>query len=234
MGITVCLTSISPNIDILHPTLRSLVEQSLKPDRIVLYLSEEPYLLDKGFPGRKVPAFPPVVEVRWTKNTGPFRKLLPLLREYWGKDEIIITVDDDTVYHSELVEKMVTAYKETGCCIGCRCIYVGDPRTSEYVTTAARERDVYNFHTGKGAVLYHPSMFKHEGILSEDYLLFCPTGDDHWFNMWRMHLGTECLALNFKYMTRDLTKRSTALYHNFNEKANKLTFRRTADFIFSR
>ena len=236
MKVNVCLTSIFDNVGILKATLNSLLQQTRQPDAIILCLSEEPYLLDKGFPNRQLPdwlsAMP--VEILWTENTGPFRKLLPVLARLWYTDELIITVDDDTFYSPDLVETMVNAYSDTGSCIASRCMYCGDPRTMEYENLReAKECDVYNFHTGKGAVLYHPSMFSGTDVLSSNFLSLCPTGDDHWFNLWRMFNSIECVALNgYKYMYGDLTNKKMALYHNYNEMENKNMFRKTANHIF--
>ena len=112
--INVSLTSIYDNSERLKDTIDSLLNQTMKVDMIYVYLSENPYLLDRGF--KKVPEWltelvdSNKVSVRFVKNTGPYRKLLPLLEEKWNSDEIIITVDDDTVYKPKLVETMVDAY----------------------------------------------------------------------------------------------------------------------------
>lgn len=240
MKVNISLTTIRDNLHILEPTLYSLLNQSQRADRIVLYVSVEPYLQDKGILESDIPDWLKElpVEVRFVKNTGPYRKLLPLLEEIWDKDEIIITVDDDTYYNSDLVKTMVQTYKETGACVGCRCTHVGDPTKNEYENLQqALPSDLYNYHTGKGAVLYHPSMFKHKepqrGILGTEFLELAPTNDDHWFNIWRMYNDIPCIALKFPYMNSDLTNKEFALFHNYNERLNKLIFRKTTDFVFS-
>jgi hypothetical protein len=237
MKINVCLTSIYDNLGILQATLHSLLQQTHKADSIILCLSEEPYLLDKGFPNKKVPAWLLAlpVEILWTENTGPFRKLLPVLERLWSSDELILTVDDDTFYSPNLIETMYAKYAETGSCIACRCTYTGDPRENEYENLGvAKDADIYNFHTGKGGVLYHPDMFDGARIFNKEYLTLCPTGDDHWFNIWRMYNCVECVALkDYSYMYRDLTKKELALYHNYNEARNKEMFQKVAKHVFS-
>jgi len=245
--ITISLTSIYDNMSILKPTLESMLVQTRKPDRILLYLSTDAYLLDKGFKDKVIPAWlsgMTGVTVRWVPNTGPFRKLLPALEEVWvssassasvGEKHIIITIDDDTVYAPTLVEKMVERYNKTGFSVGCRCTFVGDPRVNEYITKpVAKEDDLYNFATGKGAVLYTADMFRPvAGVFGKEYLKLCPTGDDMWFNLWRMRNGIPLSVLTgYNYMARDLTSKNTALYHNYNEAANKKAFRDTADFVY--
>jgi hypothetical protein len=49
MKIYVSLTSIYDNQSSLLFTLKSIESQTRQPDKCYVYLSEEPYLLDKGF-----------------------------------------------------------------------------------------------------------------------------------------------------------------------------------------
>jgi hypothetical protein len=238
MKVIVSLTSIVGNLRTLQPTLTSLLCQTRPPDELRLYLSEERYLKDIGFAGKIVPPWLTELPIRiiWTENTGPYRKLLPVLQECWNDDTVIITVDDDTCYEEHFVENMVKAYTAWDCVVACRSVFVDNPVTTEYSThQKAKLHDVYNFHTGKGGVLYHPKFFHASGILeSREYLRLCPTGDDMWFNLWRMYKKVPCLYLGdvYNYMIFDLTNSATALWHNFNSVANSKMFRDTATFIF--
>lgn len=152
------LTSIKANESILKHCINSLLNQTLKPDAIYLYLSRSSYLLDTGY--SSVPnwleSLP--VHVIFVENSGPFRKLLPLLKSKWTTDELIITVDDDTVYSPNLIETMVKTYKDSGSCICCRGYLLTNH--DSYTLKSASGPSIYNFHTGKGAVLYSPSMFQ--------------------------------------------------------------------------
>jgi hypothetical protein len=234
----VSLTSIAGNLTALQPTLRSLLHQTHPPDEIRLYLSEEPYLKDTGFKDRALPAWLPLLPIRicWTENTGPYRKLLPVLEECWSEDVLLITVDDDTEYDSKLVETLVNAYAMWKCVVACRCFYMGDPRVATYSgSVAANPRDVGNFHTGKGAVLYHPSAFHGTAIVTaREFLRLCPTNDDLWFNLWRMWNKVPCVytGVYYTYIKADLTNPATALWHNFNSVGNTRMLKATAEFIF--
>ena len=88
MKIFVSLTSIFQNQEILLKTLKTICNQSLKPDKCFLYLSEMPYLLDLGFKNRKIndclknflDEQKNFIQTIWCDNTGPYRKLLPFLK----------------------------------------------------------------------------------------------------------------------------------------------------------
>ena len=131
--IYVSLTSIFKNQSILLETLKTLKNQSLQPDKIFLYLSEEPYILDDGFKNKKITNSDlqmfiknnEIFNVKWVKNIGSYRKLLPLLKEKWEEDCIIITVDDDACYDFHLIENLVNDYNKYNCAIG-YCGYFPD------------------------------------------------------------------------------------------------------------
>lgn len=71
------------------------------PDRIFLFISSEPFILDTGIPVEELPLallelsyyFP--FTIVYTDNIGPHRKLLPLLSKKWHEDCIIVTFDDE-------------------------------------------------------------------------------------------------------------------------------------------
>ena len=50
----ISLTSIFKKQDSLLQTLHSIMKQTKLPDKIFLYLSEEPYILDTGFKDKKI------------------------------------------------------------------------------------------------------------------------------------------------------------------------------------
>jgi len=240
MKISVSLTTIFDNIKMLKPCLFSLLHQTVPATNIYLFISREPYLLDKGF--SEVPAWLSKlpISIRWVPNTGPYRKLLPLLKEKWNSDEVIITVDDDTVYEPDLIEKMVAKYIESGgACVACRVNYLSGP-ANQYKLTEPKDSSIANFHSGKGGVLYHPSMFKQRvhphcegGIFETDYLTLCKTADDIWFNLWRMYNGVPCVVIkDYRYMMGDLTNKEFALYNRYNEIKNVEMYSNTVDFIF--
>ena len=100
----VSLTSIKSRIVYLERVVRSILSQSRAPDRVVLHLSEEPYLQDGGVPQETLPTGlltleqAGLLEIRYVANIGPYRKLLPILRAEWEANCVIVTADDDTIY----------------------------------------------------------------------------------------------------------------------------------------
>jgi len=248
----ISITSIAQQQRMLYDTLKSIKSQSVLPDKCYVYLSQEPYLLDTGFNDNNITDShllelinqnTDLFSIVWVENTGPYRKLLNLLHDKWDEDCVIITIDDDTVYHQDFIKDMIGDYKAAGCCIGNRCWYLPVGRSHEMSyqhTTPKRDVDIFNFHTGKGGVLYHPSYFrKTKDLIFEKsiYIDFCATTDDIWFNLLRMANEVSCAVgsrqfppvrgkRNGSYMTRDLCVGpggKFALYRNYNMRNNRNT-----------
>ena len=115
--LVVTLTTVPERMDRLAPVFRSLLDQTVAADRIILARPEvsrrsgQPYpRLDPPFPG---------VDVLDTTDEGPATKLLPaLLAE---PEAAIIVVDDDVIYPADFLEQMLAWHRRLpGAAIGWR------------------------------------------------------------------------------------------------------------------
>lgn len=77
--------------------VRDLMSGLKKPDKILFFISKEPHNIDKGIKPHEIPKINnPKVEFRYVENIGSLRKIIPIIKEYWGKEGIrIILYDDD-------------------------------------------------------------------------------------------------------------------------------------------
>lgn len=117
------LTTISSRIHELVPTLTSLLHGNLLPDKIYIFISKEPYLLDQGISIEEIKSKAPelvallrefpLVSIAFTANEGPHRKLLPLLAKHWNEDCVIITVDDHEIYGKSMLSSLVHGFVAT-------------------------------------------------------------------------------------------------------------------------
>ena len=239
----ISLTSIFKNQDLLLQTLQSIIKQSILPDKLFLYLSEEPYLLDTGFKDKKITNsnllklinYNSVIDIKWVKNTGSYRKLLPLLKDKWDEDCIIITIDDDTIYDTHLIENLVNDYYKHKCVIGYRGFTPSFDKLEnfDYFKRAKLQHlSLYNFLTGKGGILYKPEFFhKTKNLIFNDkiYLNTCDKQDDIWFNIVRILNNINCYVGKRKWMKKDLTN-GEGLFSNFNNikyGSNNKSFKNT-------
>lgn len=101
--VLVSLTSVSFRINEIGKSLYSILNGVVLPSQIYLFISEDPYLIDKGI--KIIPEFlltlsqQKMLKIIYTDNTGPYRKLLPILARYYhDPDTVIVTIDDDMSY----------------------------------------------------------------------------------------------------------------------------------------
>lgn len=246
LPIYISLTSIFKNQDILLKTLQSIIKQTRQPDKIFLYLSEESYILDTGFKDKKITNSNllkfindnSVIHIKWVKNTGPYRKLLPLLKDKWEEDCIIITIDDDTVYDHNLVKNLLYDYDKHKCVIGYRGFTPLFDKIENFEYDKRGELinlSLHNFLTGKGGILYKPQFFHRTSNLifnDEIFLKTCSKQDDIWFHIIRIFNNIECYIGKRKWLLSDLS--NVGLYCTFNKhnNTNSIAFKNTIGKLF--
>lgn len=190
--ITVSLTTTKSRLQVVRYTLLSLLEQSLQPDRIVLSISSQPYLLDEGI--IEIPSFlrnmaVDRLEIHWVKNTGPYRKLLPELAKA-NSNDYVITCDDDVIYGEKWLSRLTEAAEKHPDCIICG-------RARRPLTNIFGRTQGYNFWPivkdyridkamvpiGIAGVLYRISLIDLDFIFDESFIKIAPKQDDLWFKV---------------------------------------------------
>tara|TARA_B110001452_G_C15241431_1_gene429872 strand:- start:9781 stop:10554 length:774 start_codon:yes stop_codon:yes gene_type:complete len=249
MNIYVSLTSIYQKQNLLLNTLVSIKNQILLPTKCYIYLSTEPYLLDQGFKNKilnnDLQEFidkNDIFEVRWCENIGPYRKLLPLLKEKWNEDCLILTMDDDIFYHSNLINQLVSDYNKYKCCIAYRG-HTPNLNNINFETLKYEKgnspilKHLYNFANSGVGTVNHPSFYHKTGdlIFNLEYIKnYCETSDDIWYYLCRIVNNIETV-LNLKYNNyinfNMESHNSTALCINYNykNKTNENNLRKIAD-----
>ena len=113
-SLVVSLTTYKERIHDVHLTIESIMQQTVLPNRIILWLDENefddasiPIVLKKQI-GRGL-------EIRYCRNIKSFKKLIPTLKML--PEATIITVDDDVIYPYDMIERMMSHYREDPKCI---------------------------------------------------------------------------------------------------------------------
>ena len=205
----------------LFECLKNILKQSYKPTKIFIYLSEDASFFDDGFKDKKITneslltliSENEIYEVIWGKDIGSYGKLLPLLKRKWEEDCLIITFDDDTVYDYDLIKNLVSDYKKNKCLINYRgrkmhVESIKELQTFDYLKGEKRDnyKNLFNFPTGKGGILYHPSFFHgtKDLVFNEDiYGSICKTNDDVWFYLVRIANNVDCYIDNKAWLKQD-------------------------------
>lgn len=188
--IIVSLTSYEARFKDLEISLYSLLNQSLKPDRIILWLSDEieslndlPYEITKYIKNG--------LEIRFVKDIGSYTKAIYAFKEY--QEAIIVTADDDIYYPKKWLELLYHSYIAHPKDIQVHRAHRVKLKDRKILPYEKWEKHVQeesarfdNFLTGVGGVLYPPNCFLSEVFRNDIFLKYAPTADDIWF--WFMAL----------------------------------------------
>lgn len=112
--IIVNITSIYSRLDLCCATVWSLLCQKKLPDKIIIWLSHDSYMADKGVKDcpewvGQLNKIHNIIFVNFTDNIGPYRKIIPALRQY-PADYVLIYADDDVVYGTSWLSELCKTY----------------------------------------------------------------------------------------------------------------------------
>lgn len=107
--IVVSMALIKKRIDNIEEIIESLLNQSLQPDKILIYVSKEAFHLDDGIQPKELPKIDDKrIEFCFVKNIGSLRKLFFTYKKYKNKPETkIILLDDDKKLGKNTLEKLI-------------------------------------------------------------------------------------------------------------------------------
>ncbi len=199
-GVVVSITSYPARFYDLHFTLHSLLSQTFKPERVVLWLGEEK--LPQGrdsIPKLILDMEKRGLEIRFCKDVRSFTKILPALTAF--PDKTIVTADDDIYYDVDWLERLVTAHRKDPSAIWAVRAYKmdafidGEVYLSSYrswpMIMEGASPSFCNFLTGVGGVLYPAGALHGDVSNMEIFQEVSPFNDDIWFWAMAVHNGTK-------------------------------------------
>lgn len=211
----VSLTTIHNRIYGITNTVGSIIRGTIWPDRIFIFVSRDPYLLDKGVTPEFILSESkgqlanltqtyPWISVIFTDNIGPHRKLLPLLAKKWNEDCAIVTIDDHETYKETTIESLITYYEASGrsAVVALRARRMGicgdtppwklspytKKRKGTWPEASPGYREMLILPTGTGGVLYRPVFF-HPFVFDRRFINSTKTGDDLMFRLATLAMG---------------------------------------------
>ena len=107
--IIVSLTTFPARINTVYKTVTTLLQQTVKPDILVLWLAEEQFP-NKQLPENLINLEKYGLTIKWCKDIKSFKKLIPSLKEY--PEDIIITLDDDYYYDKDLLKTLLEEHEK--------------------------------------------------------------------------------------------------------------------------
>ncbi|MFV0555387.1 MAG: hypothetical protein ACK5LR_11900 [Mangrovibacterium sp.] len=238
--VIVSLTSFPAAISYAAKAVRSILEGSVLPDKVVLYLTFAQFG-EEGIPQelQNMTAEFPIFEIRnYDQDIRSYRKLVPALADF--PDAIIVTIDDDVWYGENMLRDLLHLHEQYPNALlahRAKRIKLNAPyrkwtKYRWYSFIAKRIHAKFtNIQTGVGGVLYPPHSLKEEMIDPKLFVEIAPTTDDIWFWAAAVANGTKIIPVPFgQNKPRGLEKPKTLSLKTVNFKSgtdlNRAAFER--------
>lgn len=243
-NITVSLTSYPGRISYVHSVIENIAAQTLKPKRVLLWLAKPQFpngnddlpqnLLDCVNRGE--------VEIRWCdEDLRSHKKYFYTMQEY--PDDIVITVDDDLVYPSDMIFNLYQSYLAFPDCVsGMRVHVIGLDRKNKKIIDYSNWMKQYDryilipstqfFATTGAGCLFPPGSVDSHAFNKEKIFEICPFADDIWINFMVLAKGvkTVCAVRNFGLRYSAPQEDSLYNYNSANSK-NEEQFNAVRDWL---
>lgn len=239
--VIVSLTSFPAAIPYCVQAIRSVLNGTVLPDKVVLYLDTQKFpdgVLPRELEELKAEC--PIFEVRFDPaEIRSYKKLIPALRDF--PDDIIVTIDDDIDYHPRLLQDLLRMHKRLPDAIiahRVRKVKLNQP----YSTWKKYKKKDFWFRkihynrlamlTGVGGVLYPPHSLDETMLDPTLFMSLAPTCDDVWFWLAAVSRGTWVVPVPYgKHLVDEIGKPREISLKTINIKSGEDRNRDTLDRI---
>ena len=227
-NIIISLTSYPARIKFVDRAIKSLLNQKMKPQKIILWLAKSQFpngnkdlskklldLIDKGL----------TIEY-YDRDIKSYKKLIPTLKKY--PNNIIVTADDDIIYAKDWLEKLYKTYLKYPKDIVAHRItkFIYKKKTFKIRTGGKyyyKKPSFLNKLVGLGGVLYFPNCFYKDILNEELFMKLAPTNDDIWFWLQAVLKGTRIrVAKNPNYKVKYIPNSQKVGLYKINDHGKKL------------
>lgn len=188
--ITASLTTFPARIDEVKYAIKSIMLQTTPPDKVVLWLADSQFL-DGKVPENLLPFVGHGLEVRFCDDLRSHKKYYYALQEQ-RENELVVTFDDDIIYHPHTIERLIDQHYKYPECIVC---------SSAHIVTFDDSGEVNDYHkwgtvtdgmsapsmlfsplTGSGC-MYPYGMLTEEAFNKDKIKSLAFTADDLWISV---------------------------------------------------
>ena len=242
--IIVSFTSFPKRINNLMPTLKSIFKQTIKPDKIVLWLAETefknreedlPIYLKNLLRKNKF-------NIEWCNDLKCHKKYFYALQKY--REDIVILIDDDLIYDNDLIEKLIKSYSEFPYAISAirTHLMIKNPKNNSFVkyinwprqTNAFIKKPSMQLFTTTGSgTLIPPNLLKFD-LFDEDLInKLCLYSDDLWLKTIEVLSDVPIVQNNeFKGLRLVLKSQKNALFkQNVYDNQNDIYLKNIVEYI---
>ncbi|GLB49960.1 hypothetical protein [Neptunitalea lumnitzerae] len=194
--VIVSLTTIPYRLNKVHITIRSILNQSTAPEKIILWLHED---LKNAIPKSLKKLEGSCFSIQFSSISCPHLKLVETLAKH--SDCIIVTCDDDMIYPNNWLETIYNTHKANPKKVitnfSREISYKQDGSIKPYKNWPYNKGDESDklLPLGVGGVLYPPHALHKDATNTKLFLTLCPKADDLWFKAMALINNTETYRL---------------------------------------
>lgn len=187
--VIVSLTTFPARISKVWLVIETLLRQTIKPDKIILWLSSEQFSSINELPATLLMQRKRGLEIVLVpEDLRSHKKYYYAIKNY--PNDLIITVDDDIFYPNNMIEKMLIYHKQYPTNIIAN--YVRLIRSTKgkvnpyhewgFVKKKSPYQERFFFGSG-GGTLFPPGVFPQEVLSKNIFVNICRYADDIWLNL---------------------------------------------------
>ena len=187
-GLIVSFTSFPARIKKVHLVVETILRQTVLPDRIILWLSQEQFPTEESLPKKLLELRNRGLEIKIRENDlRSHKKYYYTLKEY--PNDILITIDDDILYPTNMIETLLEAHEKYPNAIIAR--YGSKIKVDSNIIKPYGEwgknyvidrPDNFAFFGSGGGTLFPVGSFPSVTMDENIFLKVCPLADDIWLN----------------------------------------------------
>lgn len=186
--IIVSLTTFPKRINRVWIVIESILRQTNKPDKIILWLSSEQFGSINELPKILLNQQKRGLEIRFCKDYKSHKKYYFALKQY--PNDFLITIDDDIIYPTFIIADLLRLYDQyptSICCHRGLLIKTNKNNLSPYTEWDEVGNDIgpsYQlFQTSGGGTMFPPYSLHKEVFNNEVFEKICFYADDIWLNI---------------------------------------------------
>ncbi|MGC5906362.1 hypothetical protein VU602_20120 [Providencia stuartii] len=221
--IIVSLTTFSKRIHQTHLVIESIAYQTVKPNRIILWLDE------KEFNNENIPILLKKqkkrgLEIKYYENIKSYKKIIPTLE--MSLSENIITIDDDIIYPFYMIERFIAEHKKNPNTVLCNRAHEITKKNNKIESYKNWNLNIESnissnlvFPTGIGGIFYPANCFDSEVLNKKQFEKLAPFADDIWLKAMTLRTNHEAqLIQQLGYFDNEFflleSNQDIGLFHN--------------------
>lgn len=182
-----CTTTIN-RLTIFYYGIQSLLNQTLKPDVFLINLCKDTFRKTNN---ANIPDWlnDDRITLNFVKDIGPYTKLIPAI-EFAEEDDVIVTADDDILYHNKWLDKLYQTHRNNPTHIVCsrgriitKNFFGRYMNYSNWKIISRKTTGMNILPLGVGGIVYKKKLLDLDFATDHSFLEFAPSTDDLWFRM---------------------------------------------------